>query len=128
MKLCILEASPLICPLANECVCEVLKVPVFVGQVFFMLIRNLDLQRGVSEKEIFKKTLRRWTNKLYGSRNALWATGLIIDSVHFLTEKSTHFIKWVRAAQLMISAGRKVKQPRSYSDVTKKCNLCSQKK
>ena len=57
-----------------------------------MLIRNLDLQRGVSEKEIFKQALRRWTNKLYGSRNALWVTGLIIDSVHVLTAKSTHFI------------------------------------
>ena len=34
------------------------------------------------------------TNKLYGSSNALWVTGLIIDSVHFLTEKYTHFIKW----------------------------------
>ena len=36
---------------------------------------------------------------LYGSRNALWITGLIIDSVHFLTEKSSHFINWAQAAQ-----------------------------
>ena len=26
---------------------EILKVPVFVGRVFFILIRNLDLQKGV---------------------------------------------------------------------------------
>ena len=31
---------------------------------------------------------------LYGSRNTLWVIGLIIDSVHFSTEKSTHFINW----------------------------------
>ena len=36
---------------------------------------------------------------LYGSRNALWITGLIIDSVHFLTEKSSQFINWAQAAQ-----------------------------
>ena len=36
---------------------------------------------------------------LYGSRNALWITGFIIDSVHFLTEKSSHFISWEQAAQ-----------------------------
>ena len=29
---------------------------------------------------------------IYGSSNALWVTGLIIDSVH-LTEKSTQFMK-----------------------------------
>ena len=34
---------------------------------------------------------------LYGSRNALWITGLIIDSD--LTEKSSHFINWAQAAQ-----------------------------
>ena len=36
---------------------------------------------------------------LYGLRNALWITGLIIDRVHFLTEKSNHFINWAQAAQ-----------------------------
>ena len=36
---------------------------------------------------------------IYGSRNALSITGLIIDSVHFLTEKSSHFINWAQAAQ-----------------------------
>ena len=42
VKLCFLEASPLICPLANvDIACEPLKVPVFVGRVFFILIRNL---------------------------------------------------------------------------------------
>ena len=35
---------------------------------------------------------------LYGLRNALWITGFI-DSVHFLTEKSNHFINWAQAAQ-----------------------------
>ena len=34
---------------------------------------------------------------LYGSRNALWITGLIIDSD--LTEKSSHFMNWAQAAQ-----------------------------
>ena len=37
---------------------------------------------------------------LYGSHNALCVTGLIIDSVHCLTEKSTDFINWAQAAQL----------------------------
>ena len=64
----------------NELVCEILKVPAFVGRVFYILIRNLEIQIGVSEKEI--------TDLKNGSRNALWVTGLIIDSVHFLTEKS----------------------------------------
>ena len=36
---------------------------------------------------------------IYGSRNALSITRLIIDSVHFLTEKSSHFMKWAQAAQ-----------------------------
>ena len=36
---------------------------------------------------------------IYGSRNALWITGLIIDSVDFLTEKSSHFINLAQAAQ-----------------------------
>ena len=49
VKLCVLEASLLIChpppPLANEIVCENLKVPVFVGGVFFILTRDLDLQK-----------------------------------------------------------------------------------
>ena len=49
VKLCVLEASPLIChpppPLANEIVREILKVPVFVGGVFFILTRDLDLQK-----------------------------------------------------------------------------------
>ena len=51
VKLCFLEASPLICPLANvDIACEILKVPVFVGRVFFILIRNLDLQNGMSKE------------------------------------------------------------------------------
>ena len=57
VKLCVLEASPLIFLLANEAiwdelVCEILKVPLFFRRVFFILIRNSDLQRNVSEKEI----------------------------------------------------------------------------
>ena len=36
----------------NERVCEILKVADFVGRVFYILIRNLEIQRGVSEKEI----------------------------------------------------------------------------
>ena len=31
----------------DELVWEILKVPVFVGRVLFILIRNLDLQKGV---------------------------------------------------------------------------------
>ena len=31
--------------------------------------------------------------------NALLITGLIIDSVHFLTEKSSHLMNWDEAAQ-----------------------------
>ena len=30
--------------------CEILKVPVFVGRVFFILIRNLDLQNDMSKE------------------------------------------------------------------------------
>ena len=36
-----------------------------------------------ARETIFKQTRRRWTNMLYGSRNALCVTGLIIKSVHF---------------------------------------------
>ena len=51
VKLCVLETSPLICPLANvDIACEILKVPVFVGRVFFILIRNLDLQNDMSKE------------------------------------------------------------------------------
>ena len=73
----------------DELECEILKVPVFVGRVFFILIQNLDLQSAmccIRQKEI---------NQLYGSCNALWDTELIIDSVYFLMEKSTHFINWI---------------------------------
>ena len=52
------------------------------------------------KKSIFKRTLQRWTNVLYGSHNTLCVTGLIIDSVHCLTEKSTDFINWAQPAQL----------------------------
>ena len=34
----------------------------------------------------------RALRRLYCSRNALWVTGLITDSVHFLTEETTHFM------------------------------------
>ena len=34
----------------------------------------------------------RALRRLYGSRNALWVTGWITDSVHFLTEETTHFM------------------------------------
>ena len=62
-------------------------------------ICNLVKEACQRKKLIFKQTLRRCTNILYGSRNALSITGLIIDSVHFLTEKSSHFINWAQAAQ-----------------------------
>ena len=39
-------------------------------------------------KSIFKQTLQRCTNILYGPRNTLWVTMLIIDSVRFLTKKT----------------------------------------
>ena len=61
-----------------------------------ILIQNLELQRGEPEKGIdlqthsanalFKRTLHRSTNRLYGPRNVVWVTGLIIDSVRFLTD------------------------------------------
>ena len=69
---------------------EILKVPVFVGRVLFIVIRILDLQNGmccITQKEI---------NRLYGSRNALWDTELIIDNVYFLADKSTEFTNWIR--------------------------------
>ena len=59
---------------------KLLKVPVFVGRVFFILIQIFDLQNSVcciKQKIIIKQTLRRWTNMLYGSGNALWVTKLI---------------------------------------------------
>ena len=65
---------------------EILKVLVFVGRVFFIVIRILDLQNGmccITKKEI---------DRLSGSRNALWDTELIINSVHFWADKSTEFI------------------------------------
>ena len=62
---------PLICPLANA-ENKANHASVFVGRVFFILIRNLELQRGVSEKgldlqthsanALFKRTLQRSTN------------------------------------------------------------------
>ena len=62
---------PLICPLANA-ENKANDAGVFVGRVFFILIRNLELQRGVSEKgldlqthsanALFKRTLQRSTN------------------------------------------------------------------
>ena len=62
---------PLICPLANA-ENKANDASVFVGRVFFILIRNLELQRGVSEKgldlqthsanALFKRTLQRSTN------------------------------------------------------------------
>ena len=70
--------------------CEILKVPVFVGRVFFTVIRILDLQNSmccITQKEI---------NRLYGSRNALWDTELIIDNVHFLADKPLEFKDWIR--------------------------------
>ena len=39
----------------DEIVCDILKVPVLVGRVFFILIQNLDFQKGVcciKQKEI----------------------------------------------------------------------------
>ena len=45
--------------------------------------------------------------KTFSIRNAFWVTGLIIDSVHFLTQKSTYFINWTQAAQLIRSQGAK---------------------
>ena len=42
---------PLICPLAKAN-----DASVFVGRVFFILIRNLELQRGVSEKGLDLQT------------------------------------------------------------------------
>ena len=39
------------------------------------------------KKSIFKQTLERCTNILYGPGNTLWFTKLIIDSVRLLTEK-----------------------------------------
>ena len=39
----------------DELVCNILKVPVFVGWLFFILIRNFDFQKGVhciKQKEI----------------------------------------------------------------------------
>ena len=39
----------------DELECEILKVPVFVGPVFFILVRNLGFQKGVcciKQKEI----------------------------------------------------------------------------
>ena len=97
---------PLICPLANE-ENKANDASVFVGRVFFILIRSLELQRGVSEKgldlqtdsanALFKRTLQRSTNRLYGPRDVVWVTGLIIDSVRFLTDaQAAQLIKPVR--------------------------------
>ena len=96
----------LICPLANA-ENKANDASVFVGRVFFILIRNLELQRGVSEKgldlqtdsanALFKRTLQRSTNRLYGPRDVVWVTGLIIDSVRFLTDaQAAQLIKPVR--------------------------------
>ena len=45
----------------------------------------------------------RQKHKTFSIRNAFWVNGLIIDGVHFLMEKSTHFINWARltSAQLI---------------------------
>ena len=87
VKLCVLEASPLVCPLSNEamrwtCVRN-LKVPVFVGLVFIILIRNIqDLQNDICCITKKKQSALWFTNDL-------WDTELIIDSVHFW-HLSTH--------------------------------------
>ena len=35
-------------------------------------------------------------------RSAFWVNGLIIDSVHFLMEKSIHFINWARLGEAQL--------------------------
>ena len=35
-------------------------------------------------------------------RSAFWVNGLIIDSVHFLMEKSIHFINWARLEEAQL--------------------------
>ena len=88
----------------GELVCEILKLPVFVGRVFFILIRNLDLQKSVCCIK------QKGINRLYGALNALWGTELkIVLTVHFWTKKkNTHFINGARleAAQLKIPLKR----------------------
>ena len=88
---------PLTCPLVSE-ENKANDASIFVGRVFFIPIRNLELQRGVSEKGIDLSThctLQRSTNRLYGPRDALWVTGLIIDSVYFLTDaQAPQFPVW----------------------------------
>ena len=93
VKLWVLEALPLICDLANEAMRWPSQSSCFVRWVFFILIRILDLQKSACvelnrKKSVFKHTLQRCTNMLYGSGNALWVTKLIIDSVHFWQRKS----------------------------------------
>ena len=48
-----------------------------------------------ARETIFKQTRRRWTNMLYGSRNAFCVTGLIIKSV-FFSEQEVYFLKVLR--------------------------------
>ena len=83
VKLCFLEASPLICPLANVGIaCEPLKVPVFVGRVFFILIRNLDLQNGmccIEQKEI---NLHMASPRLKSSLKDIKIVFLFLQTVH----------------------------------------------
>ena len=72
----------------GELVCEILKLPVFVGRVFFILIRNLDLQKSVCCIK------QKGINRFYGALNALWDTELkIVLTVHFWAKKKYPFYK-----------------------------------
>ena len=45
----------------------------------------------------------RQKRKTFSIRSAFWVDGLIIDSVHFLMEKSTHFINWARLKAVQLN-------------------------
>ena len=54
-------------------------------------------ERTRSSNALFKRKLQRSTNRLYEPRDVVWVTGLIIDSVRFLTDaQAAQLIKPVR--------------------------------